>query len=56
MANDSIQKVLIRMLAIVICFPVHESAHAWVAEPGEFQALLGFSSEDIQATLPFTLK
>ena len=31
-------------------------AHAWVAEPGEFQALLGFSSEDIQATLPFTLK
>ena len=32
MANDSIQKVLIRMLAIVICFPVHESAHAWVAD------------------------
>ena len=32
MTNDSIQKVLVRLLAIVICFPVHESAHAWVAD------------------------
>ena len=30
-------------------------AHAWVAEPGEFHALLGFSSADIRADLPFTL-
>ncbi len=30
--NDSIQRVLVRLLAIVICFPVHESAHAWVAD------------------------
>ena len=30
--------------------------HAWVAEPGEFHALLGTSSEDIRADLPFSLK
>ncbi len=30
-------------------------AHAWVAEPGDFQALLGSSSADILATLPFHL-
>ena len=29
--------------------------HAWVAEPGEFHALLGTSSEDIKADLTFTL-
>ena len=28
-------------------------AHAWVAEPGEFHALLGSSSADIRADLPF---
>ncbi len=31
-------------------------AHAWVAEPGGFRALLGMSSADIRATLPFTLR
>ena len=30
--------------------------HAWVAEPGEFQALLGSSSEDIKAAVSFQLK
>lgn len=30
-------------------------AHAWVAEPGDFQALLGFSSADIRADVSFTL-
>ena len=30
--------------------------HAWVAEPGVFHALLGVSSADIRADLPFTLK
>ena len=30
--------------------------HAWVAEPGEFQALLGSSSEDIRAAVSFQLK
>ena len=29
--------------------------HAWVAEPGEFRALIGTSSEDIQADLVFDL-
>ncbi len=29
------------------------AAHAWVAEPGEFQALIGASSDDIKAVLPF---
>ena len=28
-------------------------AHAWVAEPGEFHALLGTSSADIRADIPF---
>ena len=32
MTNDNIQRFLVRLLAIVICFPVHESAHAWVAD------------------------
>ena len=31
------------------------ASHKWVAEPGEFRALLGTSSEDIRAELPFTL-
>ena len=31
-------------------------AHAWVAEPGTFRALLGTSSADIRASLPFTLR
>jgi len=30
-------------------------AHRWVAEPGEFHALLGTSSADIRADIPFTL-
>ena len=30
--------------------------HAWVAEPGEFQALIATSSKDIKAVVPFTLK
>ena len=30
--------------------------HAWVAEPGEFQALLGSSSEDLKAAVSFQLK
>ena len=30
--------------------------HAWVAEPGEFKALFGSSSENIQATVSFQLK
>ena len=32
------------------------SKSAWYAEPGEFQALLGSTSSDIRATVPFTLK
>ena len=31
------------------------AAHRWVAEPGEFHALLGTSSADIRADVPFTL-
>ena len=30
--------------------------HEWVAEPGEFQALLATSSKDIKAMVPFELK
>ena len=30
-------------------------AHAWVAEPGEFHALIGTSSADIRADIPFML-
>lgn len=30
-------------------------SHAWVAEPGEFHVLLGCSSADIRADVPFTL-
>jgi beta-glucosidase len=30
-------------------------AHAWVAEAGEFEALVGTSSQDIRATATFTL-
>ena len=30
-------------------------SHAWVAEPGEFHALIGTSSADIRADIPFTL-
>lgn len=33
-----------------------DKAHAWVAEPGKFKALVGASSADIRATVPFTLK
>lgn len=29
------------------------ATHAWVAEPGEYQVLLGASSDDIKASLPF---
>ena len=29
--------------------------HEWVAEPGEFHALIGVSSADIRADIPFTL-
>lgn len=31
------------------------ASHTWVAEPGEFHALLGFSSADIKADIPFDL-
>ena len=31
------------------------SQHTWIAEPGEFHALLGTSSEDIRADVAFTL-
>ena len=30
-----------------------EAAHAWVAEPGKFKALIGASSTDIRASVPF---
>jgi len=30
--------------------------HRWTAEPGEFRAMAGAASDDIRATLPFTLK
>ena len=30
-------------------------SHAWVAEPGEFRALVGTSSEDIREEVPFRL-
>ena len=30
--------------------------HEWVAEPGEFQALLGSSSENLHAAVSFQLK
>ena len=47
-----------------VCFTIGREAlsffdadkHEWVAEPGEFHALLGSSSADIRADLPFTLK
>jgi len=31
-------------------------AHAWVAEAGEFEVLVGSSSQDIRATATFTLR
>ena len=47
-----------------LCFDLSREAlswfdaqqHAWVAEPGEFQALLGTSAADIRSTVKFTLK
>ena len=33
-----------------------ENAHAWVAEPGEFTALVGASSADIRTSCTFSLK
>ncbi len=33
-----------------------DKAHAWVAEPGKFNALIGASSTDIRHTLPFEYK
>lgn len=33
-----------------------DKAHKWVAEPGKFKALIGASSADIRAAVPFTLK
>lgn len=33
-----------------------DQAHAWIAEAGEFTALVGSSSQDIRATAHFTLK
>ncbi len=33
-----------------------DKAHAWVAEPGKFNALIGASSTDIRHTLPFDYK
>ena len=31
MQNDTLTKFLVRVIAIILCFPIHESAHAWVA-------------------------
>lgn len=33
-----------------------DKAHEWVAEPGKFKALIGSSSADIRATVPFSYK
>ena len=33
-----------------------DKAHAWVAEPGAFEALIGASSTDIRQKIAFTLK
>ncbi len=33
-----------------------DKAHAWVAEPGKFKALIGSSSTDIRATVPFSFR
>ena len=30
--------------------------HAWVAEPGDFEALIGNSSDNIKTKVKFTLK
>lgn len=38
-----------------LCF-FDESAHAWVAEPGEFVARVGAASDDIRTTVKFNLK
>ena len=32
-----------------------DAKHAWVAEPGEFKAMVGSSSGDIRGTASFTL-
>ena len=33
-----------------------DKQHAWVAEPGEFEALIGAASDDIRTAVSFTLK
>lgn len=33
-----------------------DKKHVWVAEPGDFQAIIGASSQDIKGTATFTLK
>lgn len=33
-----------------------DARHQWVAEPGKFKALIGSSSRDIRATVPFSLR
>ncbi len=32
MQHDNILQLIVRVLAILTCFPVHESAHAWMAD------------------------
>lgn len=33
-----------------------DSQHKWIAEPGKFKAMIGSSSRDIRATVPFSLR
>ena len=33
-----------------------DKQHCWVAEPGEFEALIGAASDDIRTSVSFTLK
>lgn len=32
------------------------NSNKWIAEPGEFEAMVGSSSRDIRTTVPFKLK
>ncbi|GAE82564.1 beta-glucosidase [Bacteroides reticulotermitis JCM 10512] len=33
-----------------------DAKHAWIAEPGKFEALVGSSSRDIKGAVPFELR
>lgn len=33
-----------------------DAQHAWIAEPGKFEAIIGTSSKDVKGTVPFELK